>query len=240
MSDKGSREKRMRRTLTILKLALLVAIVVALPIYIIICQKDVISGFRSYSDAIHYLRGFGIRSVLIYLAAEILQIVVSVLPGEIFQFAAGSVFGFFPGLILTLAGCAAGETVAYYLARFLGEDGLELILGKERMEKYVSRFNSEKAYILTFLVYLIPGIPKDLVCYAAGISRMKFRAFLLLSLVGRIPALCGCLLFGDMMMKGNYRGMIVIGAVCGVILLLCFIFRKRVNLFIDQIYEKIS
>jgi uncharacterized membrane protein YdjX (TVP38/TMEM64 family) len=157
-----------------------------------------------------------------------------------FQFAAGTIFGFPLGLLYSIIGAVLGSTVTYYLARFLGKDAMELILGSEKMHYFVERLNSERAYIIVFLIYLIPGLPKDLVCYAAGISDMKFKAFIILSTAGRTPAMCGSLLFGVMYMQKNYTGMIIISAVCAVILILCFIFRKRLTGILDDIYNKIS
>jgi uncharacterized membrane protein YdjX (TVP38/TMEM64 family) len=114
------------------------------------------------------------------------------------------------------------------------------IFGEERMQEYVKRLNSERAYLIVFLIYLIPGLPKDLVCYAAGMSDMKYRAFILLSTVGRIPGMCGSLLFGHMFMQKNYTGMIIVAIVAGIILLLCFLFRKRLRTWMDKVYVKIS
>jgi uncharacterized membrane protein YdjX (TVP38/TMEM64 family) len=165
---------------------------------------------------------------------------ISVLPGQVFQFAAGSVFGFLPGLLISIAGAAIGATVTYHLAKFLGEDAMHQIFGEERMQEYVKRLNSERAYLIVFLIYLIPGLPKDLVCYAAGMSDMKYRAFILLSTVGRIPGMCGSLLFGHMFMQKNYTGMIIVAIVAGIILLLCFLFRKRLRTWMDKVYVKIS
>ena len=194
-----------------------------------------IEQIRKTADFVH-----SIDPSIICMAVQILQIVISVLPGQVFQFAAGFLFGFVPGLVYSIIGAMMGTTITYFLARFLGRDAMHLFFGGEKMQYFIERLNSERAYIIVFLIYLIPGLPKDLVCYAAGVSNMKFKPFLIISTVGRIPAMCGSLLFGVMYMQKSYTGMIIIAAVCTVILIFCFIYRKRLTGILDNIYNKIS
>lgn len=238
-SNKGRAEK-WKKILSIAKLIILIGIVVCIPAYILIFQRDVIAHFRSYDDILAYMSQFKAGSVFVYFGAQILQIMISVLPGQVFQFVAGSLFGFLPGLVYSIIGAFMGSTITYFLAKFLGEDAMLLLFGEDKMNYYVERLNSERAYIIVFLIYLIPGLPKDLVCYAAGVSDMKYKAFIIISTVGRIPGMCGSLLFGALYIQKSYTGMIIIAVIVTIILVLCFIFRKRLKGTIDKIYEKIS
>lgn len=228
------------KVFTILKFLVLILIVAGIPAYILIFQRDLLSQFRSYEDVILYMRSFKGISALVFVIAQILQVVISVLPGEVFEIAAGSLFGFPLGLLLTFIGVFLGSAAAYTIARFLGRDAVQMIVGESRMQEYMDKLNSERAYIIVFILYLLPGIPKDILCYLAGISNMKFKPFVLISSVARIPGLCGCLLFGTMYMEKNYPFMIGIVIFAGIILLICFIFRTRVMALIDRIYEKLQ
>lgn len=91
-----------------------------------------------------------------------------------------------------------------------------------------------------FFIYLIPGIPKDVVSYAAGISEMKFKPFILLSLVGRLPGMMGSIMIGSMWHKEEYVGMIALCVIAVIAFILCLIYRKKINTFLDKIYDKIS
>ena len=228
------------KVFTILKFLVLILIVAGIPAYILIFQRDLLSQFRSYEDVILYMRSFKGISALVFVIAQILQVVISVLPGEVFEIAAGSLFGFPLGLLLTFIGVFLGSAAAYTIARFLGRDAVQMIVGESRMQEYMDKLNSERAYIIVFILYLLPGIPKDILCYLAGISNMKFKPFVVISSVARIPGLCGCLLFGTMYMEKNYPFMIGIVIFAGIILLICFIFRTRVMALIDRIYEKLQ
>lgn len=229
-----------KKAAAILKMLLLIGILVGIPAYILFCQRHILTDMKSFSTVVSYLRTYKKESFLLYLVAQILQILISFLPGEVFQFAAGYLFGVIPGLILSVIGATLGTLITFYVAKFLGEDALALFIKPEKLVKYRKMMNSERAYIATFFIYLIPGTPKDICCYIAGISDMKPRPFILLSQAGRIPGMLGSLIFGAMYMDRNYKVMIALGIVVLAVILICLIRRKDLNRFIDRLYQKIS
>lgn len=106
-----------------------------------------------------------------------LQIVISVIPGQFFNLAAGYLYTFFPALLFSIIGAFLGTLISFTLAKLLGSDFVHLFFGKEKTQEYVRKLNSKKAYTVVFFLYLIPGLPKDVVSYAAGVSDMKFKPF---------------------------------------------------------------
>ena len=236
MPEKNEKKNKILATL---KFAVLILIVAGVPLYIYLFQRDLITDFDSLEEVIAFLREYKQYSVAVYLAAEILQIMIFILPGQVFQFAAGYLFGFLPGLFYTFIGAVLGTTITFYIARLLGSDAVHMMLGDEKSEHYMELLSSKKAYLITFLLYLIPGLPKDAVCYAAGISGIRFIPFLILSVTGRMPAMAGSIIFGAMYMKKDYAGMAVVAAVVGVICLICIIRRKQLLSYIERLYEKI-
>lgn len=226
------------KAFAVFKIIILIAIVVGIPLYIYLFHKDVLAEINTFDKAVEFLRQYKTLSVPVYFLAEILQIMISVLPGQLFQFAAGYLFGLVPGIIYTFIGAALGTLVTFYLARFLGTDAVHMMLGSEKTKYYIERLNSKKAYLITFLIYLIPGFPKDIVCYVAGVSEIKFRPFLIISLAGRMPAMIASIVFGSMYMKQNYVGMGIVAAVVGVIFIICVLKRKQIMSRVDDLYEK--
>lgn len=239
-NNKKTPAERARDLFSLLKALILIGILCGIPAYILLCHREVLSNLNSLHDVLTLFRSHSEQSAVLYLGAQILQIVISVLPGQIFQIAAGYIFGFLPGLLLSLIGAAAGTTVTYFLAYILGKDAMFLILGKEKSEKLVNVLNGEKAYLIVFLLYLIPGMPKDLCCYVAGVSDMKFRPFLILSVVGRTPAMCMSLLYGVMYLHHYHLGMGIIAGTAGVLLLLLLLFRKKLMALFDRFYRRIT
>ena len=160
------------------------------------------------------------------------------LPGQPVQFASSYMFGILPGFLLSLTGAVIGTVISYYLAKFLGRDALRLFFDEKKLDDYRNKLNSGRGLMLAFLIYLIPGVPKDLVSYAAGISEMRFRPFLLAATIGRSPAMLGSLLVGHFYGKQNYTAIIIITAAILLILLICFIKRDKLIEVLDRIEMK--
>ena len=244
MMDENTNDKNdaaaKNKVLAIAKVALLILIVAGIPLYIYFFHKDILSNFNSFESTVAFLRSYKQLSVPVYLLAEMLQIAISVLPGQLFQFAAGYLFGFLPGLFYTFIGAIIGTTVTFYLARFLGTDAVKLMLGEEKSKYYTERLNSRKAYLITFIIYLIPGFPKDLVCYVAGVSEMKFPPFLMISVAGRMPAMAASIAFGAMYMKHNYAGMVIVGVCVAIIFAACILKRGEIEKRFLSKYEDIK
>ncbi len=232
--------KKTKLILSVAKLLLLIAIVVAVPFYIYFFQRDFINQFSSFEDVLKYLEQYRFESIFIYIGIQVLQIVISIIPGQAFQFAAGYLYGFLPGLLFSVIGAFLGTSVSFYLAKLLGKDAVHLFIGQERTTHFVKRLNSRKAYVIVFLLYLIPGLPKDVVSYAAGVSEMKFKAFLVFSMAGRVFGMSGSLLIGAFYFKQNYAAMIVVGILAAAIFILCVIYRKKIEGYIEKLYEKVT
>ena len=226
--------------ISVLKILLLVAIVAGIPIYIYFFQNDWLSGFKDFDDIISYLQSYKMESIPIYIGIQVLQIVISVIPGQFFNLAAGYLYTFFPALFFSVVGAFIGTLLSFTLAKVLGSDFVHLFFGREKTQEYVKKLNSKKAYTIVFFIYLIPGIPKDVVSYAAGVSEMKLKPFMFLSLVGRLPGMMGSIMIGSMWHKEEYIGMIILAVIAAAAFILCIIFRKKINRFLDEIYEKIS
>ena len=237
---KKQKEDNLRRlVVSILKLLLLLLIVAGIPLYIYFGHNELLTRFESVEEVITFLERYETESIPIYIALQAIQVIISVLPGQVFQIAAGYMYPFWLALILALSGAVLGTAISFSLAKLLGRDFLHLFFGEEKMSYYIERLNSRRAYTLVFLLYLIPGLPKDVISYAAGASEMKFKPFLILSAVGRLPGMAGSLLIGNLMEGENYMGMAIVAIAAVITFLLCILFRHRIDRWLDQMYERI-
>ena len=164
-----------------IKLLLLVLIVVLIPLYLYFFHQDFLMYFRNFDDIVAFLERYKLQSIPIYIVLQVLQIIISVLPGQFFQLAAGYLYTFWPAILFSIIGAFLGTTITFFLAKLLGSDFVHMFFDKEKTAEYVKKLNSKRAYTIVFLLYLIPGIPKDVVSYAAGISEMKYKPFIILS-----------------------------------------------------------
>jgi uncharacterized membrane protein YdjX (TVP38/TMEM64 family) len=166
----------------------------------------------------------------------VFQIIISVLPGQALQFAAGYAYKFLLGLLFSVIGVALGTVITFYLARLLGKDALHLIFGEEKFSRFVHTLNKKRSFVILFVIFLIPGIPKDIFTYAAGVSEIRITPFLLLSLGGRLPAMMGSVMMGSMFYNGSYIGLIAL-AIAAVILFTAGILqRDRLMEWSDKVY----
>lgn len=237
---KAARRATFKKVMAIVKLLLLLIIVVAIPAYIFFFHRDIIQEFSSLEDVQAFFAKYRHQSMLIYFGLQILQIVICILPGQTMQFAAGYLFHFWIGFGLAVCGAFIGTIIAYYLAKVLGRDAMHMIFGEDKINDMLQKINSKKGVAIVFLIYLIPGIPKDLCTYAAGLSEMKLKPFLILSMVGRAPGMIGSLLMGQQVNIGGYTSAAIIAGCFVVMFVIGIIFRKQVTNFLDGIYVKLQ
>lgn len=237
---KAEKENKRRVIISAAKIMVLLLIVIGIPLYIWFFHGDWIKSFENIDDVVAFLEKYETQSIFVYIGLQIVQIIISVIPGQVFQMAAGYIYGFWPALLFAMTGAVAGTAISFMLAKVLGRDFLHIFFGEERMTYYIERLNSKKMYAIVFFLYLIPGIPKDMVSYAAGVSEIKFKPFLIISSLGRLPGMIGCLLMGYMIMEENYAGAIVIGFFAVVAFFVCIALRKKIQVLLDRFYEKIT
>lgn len=132
--------------------------------------------------------GMGVWGVLALLGIQILQIVIAIIPGEPIELAAGAMYGAFGGLALCLLGCLAGSAAVFLVVRKKGRAAFERTSLGRQLREY--RFLQDEARLegIVFLLYFIPGTPKDILIYVCGLSPLPLGRFLLLSTLARIPS----------------------------------------------------
>ena len=239
IDTKDKVRKRVKIASTIFKFALLLIIIVGIPLYIYFCHHEVIDQVSSIENVQALLDEYKGYSILVYILAQIVQIIICIIPGQWLQFAAGYAFGFWLGLLFSLIGATIGAFVSYYLAKLLGQGILYLLFDEDQMNHFIEKLNSKKAIVAVFVIYLIPGLPKDACSYAAGISNMKLKAFLIVSLIGRTPSMAGSLLIGNQVGIGSYTAAIIIGVAAVILCVVGVIFRNKITDLLDKVYDKL-
>lgn len=204
----------------------IIGIIVAL-ILIIIFRKYIMEYshyFKNPEELRALILSFGNYSFLAYIVIQIAQIIVFFIPGELVQIAGGYIFGSLNGYILSFVGILIGSVFSFLLARMLGKKFVEKIVFSE--DKWIFkkveeiRKHPEKFKKLVFIMYLIPGIPKDILGYICGITEIKLKDFVVISMLGRTPALFISCFFGNNIASDNLILLVIIGIVCGVIFII--------------------
>lgn len=142
------------------------------------------------------MEGYGFLGQCIFTLLMAAQVVLAVIPGHPFEIAGGYCFGVFGGILLTSTGAALGSAVAFFLARIFGAKTVKSFYSEEKLQKVSFLKANERQTILTLIVFLIPGVPKDMLAYFMGLTEMRFGTFMLVSFVGRLPGIAVAVLGG--------------------------------------------
>ncbi len=152
----------------------------------------------------HYLLG-GIVMVLICAV----QVIVALIPGELVEIAAGYIFGSIWGSLLCLGGIVLGSCVTIILVRRFGRKFVYVFYPKEKLDALPILRDPKKRNILTFILFVIPGTPKDLFTYAIGLTDMSIPLYIALTTVARFPSVILSTLSGDAVGTKDYTGALV-------------------------------
>jgi len=158
-----------------------------------------------------------LTSIFLYLAMQILQVVVALIPGEFLEVGAGLAFGWFGGLLMAQLGVALGTILIFIIFRKLGKPLIMRYLGKDKIEKFEKLNKNPKRDSIIFFVFLVPGLPKDLLTYAAAFFDISIGRFLALTLIARIPSIVTSTYAGKSIIDGDLLTAAVIFVITGII-----------------------
>lgn len=167
-----------------------------------------------------YIRSFGAASWLVFLALQFLQVFIALIPGELLESVAGFVFGPLWGTVLCYMGIALASVVVFSLTRQFGVRLVEVFISREKINQLRFLNTEKKRDLLIFLIFFIPGTPKDLLTYFAGLTEIRLVRFLLISMLARIPSVISSTFGGHLLGEGNFTGAVILYAVTGAVSLL--------------------
>jgi uncharacterized membrane protein YdjX (TVP38/TMEM64 family) len=170
---------------------------------------------------------------LVFVVLQILQVLVFVLPGEIAQIAGGYLFGTLWGTVLSVLGISLGSLLNFFLARNLGTRFVAKLFGQRRLDGFDVIRTSPRAAFAFFLLFLIPGLPKDLLCFVAGLSALRPLVFLGISMVGRFPGILGSAFMGSAAGEGRLDIAVAIAIGATVLFVLGMVYNERIRRFVD-------
>ena len=201
----------------------LAGISVAVVLLLVICVTLFVSGWlRSFSrdDFREYVRSFGALAPLVMLGLQILQVFIALIPGEIVESAAGYVLGPWLGTAICYLGICIASTLIFTLTRRYGVRLVEVFISREKINELRFLNTEQKRNTLIFLLFFIPGTPKDLLTYFVGLTEIRLRTFLLLSMVARIPSVITSTFGGHLLGEERYVGAVILYGITGLLSLL--------------------
>lgn len=199
--NRKSKIKVMAVLVGIIALMVLIMIFVGKPIINFVSQKDT---FRDW------VQSHGIVSRLAFLGMTMLQVVVAVIPGEPLELVAGYAFGTIEGTLLCMVGATLGGVPIFLLVKKYGIKAVEVFFPKEKVESLKFLKSSPKRDFLIFILFFLPGTPKDLLNYIVGLTDMRLSRWLFISFFARIPSIITSTISGNALQGRKYLFAIIV------------------------------
>ncbi len=175
----------------------------------------------------------GVKGALMLLGLELAQILMPIIPGEPIEILAGMCYGTLGGFVFITISVLLITTFIFFMVRKFGRDFLYTMISKEKIDKIENSKlfkNPKKIEYIMLILFFIPGTPKDLLTYIAGILPINPLRFILISTLARFPSTISSTIAGSTLVEGNwYIGIamyVIIFVIVGIIMLLAKKFDK--------------
>lgn len=189
-----------------------------------------ISAIASSPEALRdIILSYGAASYAVGLGLQILQVFVALLPGELVELALGYSFGFFGGTLVCLLGIAIATVPVFLLTKKLGIRFVEIFFDREKIENLSFIKSETRLRRIIFLLFFIPGTPKDLLTYFVGLTPLTLKEFLILTLTARIPSIVTSTASGYFFAEGNYLASALIFALTSTLSIFGLWIYKRIT-----------
>ena len=175
-----------------------------------------------------FISSFGTYSPIAYILLQIMQVVIAPIPGGAIEFLGGYLFGAKSGFLYSMIGLLLGSWIAFSLARIFEKVAVEKFVSEETRNKFDYLVEHQGA-IISFILFLIPGFPKDALCYILGLTPMHLGVFLIISTVGRIPGTLMATLQGAKAFDHQYKFFLILLGISTLVVLVFGIYHEEIH-----------
>ncbi|MCS7150687.1 MAG: TVP38/TMEM64 family protein [Caldimicrobium sp.] len=195
--------------------------------------EEIVSLWEDRSLLRDLVRENPLLGAVLFTILQALQVVIAPLPGEVTGFMAGFLFGTIPGFLLSTTGILLGSMLAFLLVRTFRKHFLKRY---EFHPYYVKIKRVFRKYGLTgvFILYLIPGFPKDILNYLVGFMPISFKSFIVVSTIGRAPGTLALAIQGDVVYGGHPLRIILVTSAFAVAFLSFLLLKKRLENYLNS------
>lgn len=210
----------------------LAAVLVALGLVLadVVFKGPLTTLLSNRDEVVRMIHDAGVFGPAIFIGLQILQTVIAPIPGNVVGFVGGYVFGGM-GVLWTVIGSVIGFFLVLYASRKLGRPFVEKIVKKESLEKFDFLLTRGGEFAF-FLIFLIPGLPDDVVCYIAGLTKIPIPRLMALVVLGRLPTMVVTNYMGMGLSNESYWPLLIVSFLVVALLVLLWVFRVRVMNFV--------
>ena len=179
-------------------------------------------GFREWVDS------NGMLGRVAFLGMMALQVIIAIIPGEPLEIGAGYAFGAVEGTVLCLLGAMIGGSIIFLFVRRTGNRVVRMVFAEEKIKKLKFLQNSKKLDAIIFILFFIPGTPKDVLTYIVGLTPTKLWTYLLISTVARIPSVITSTIGGNALGIQDYSFAVIVFAITAVVSIIGVVVYKKI------------
>lgn len=207
-------------------LIIMIALCIWLFPYVLSLRDETVRAqFESWIDSL------GVLGFFVMLGIQVLQIIIAIIPGEPIEIISGVLYGGFGGLCLCLLGILIGTALIYFAVKKLGSPFVRKFVSEEQMSRFTFLSDAKRLETLTFILFFIPGTPKDVLTYLVPLTEIRPIRFFLIATFARIPSIITSTYIGENLMSGNIWTTVIIFLVAGILGIGGILFN---NFFLDK------
>ncbi len=184
--------------------------------------------FTDRQRLVNFINKHRAYAAFIFIGLQTLQVIAAPVPGEVTGFVGGVFFGAGWGILYSTIGLTLGSWIAFVLARLAGRPLVQMVVNPDTIKRY-DYVMKHKGLFLAFLMFLIPGFPKDILCYLLGLGHMSQRDFLLVSTSGRLLGTTLLTLGGALFRSRHYGALFMLAGISIFFILLTMVYRETIE-----------
>ena len=177
---------------------------------------------------LQFIDSLGPLGLVGFIFLQVLQVVVSPIPGEVTGLLGGYLYGPVMGVFWSTIGLTLGSYIAFALGRAFGRPFVERFIDKSILKRFDYLLHHKGAFLI-FLLFLIPGLPKDYLCYILGLGHLSTMEFLVIGGVGRLFGTILLTVGGDFIRHHQYREFWILAGITIIMIFLAMMFKVRIE-----------
>ncbi|HMA60082.1 MAG TPA: VTT domain-containing protein [Halanaerobiales bacterium] len=218
------------------KMIVLILFFIGISILAFFLRGDIYAVIKDPVLLKNWMSVFGSFQIIMFILIQAVQVIVFIVPGELVEIAAGFLFGTTLGSIYSIIGIAFGSAASFIIARVLGYDFVKWVVPEQMFNRWNIFINEDKrGGTVLFLLYFIPGTPKDALAYFAGITPVSYLKFIFISMFARLPAIVFSAYIGANIEQKEYTNALIVSVIAGIAFLIGFIYRDRIIKWLYQL-----
>lgn len=160
-------------------------------------------------DIQQYIESFGVYGVFVLFIVQVLQVVIAIIPGEAVEVLAGLLYGTFWGFVICEIGMLTGTIIIYYFVKKVGHNKIKKYEEQGKFTKYKILNDTQSLEMLVFVMFFIPGTPKDLLTYFIPFTKIEPKKFFIIVTIARAPSIVSSTFAGSSMGEGEWVQMVI-------------------------------